>query len=183
MQHLSGEIVASGVPSSDLTVLVVSGGAAGACEGGRTIAEAQTDHHGDFVVERRVSYGRVAVIVDEVTVCVRGPECWKVIWERVYGPAKTSIVLRCDLDKVVERSVGNGYCAEEMKDVRSRGIRSSTRNGDRHCGVSPSVLDSHGERRPVLAREVDRGDPDREIDGFLLVLVSVDPPEMKRVLT
>ena len=75
-----------------------------------------------------MSYGRLAVIVDHVTVCVRGPEGWKMIWERIYGPAKTSIFLRCDLSKMVERPVGNGYCAEEMKDVRPDDLRTTRRS-------------------------------------------------------
>jgi hypothetical protein len=113
MQHFSGEIRAAGVPSSDLVVRVVSG-EAGACEGGRDLVEVRTDQGGRFVVGRPVSFSVLAVIVDRVTVCVRRPEGWKILWDRTYGPAAATIRLRCDLERRVQGRAGNDYCNEEL---------------------------------------------------------------------
>ena len=93
-QRLDVNIADAGVARPAVPVRIVASAASAACA--QPVSEATTDAKGSAVMSRTVYRGKIAVIVDDIGLCIFD-RSWRLIWHAVYGPASPQISVTCDL--------------------------------------------------------------------------------------
>jgi hypothetical protein len=92
-QSVVGTITSEGRPVPAMPVALVRRTGEGACGNPEPIAI--TDEKGQFLLSRRPRRGRIAVIVQEDTLCVQDGGSWRAIWNNTYGPAPDRLTFDC----------------------------------------------------------------------------------------
>jgi hypothetical protein len=110
-QKVAGVMHANGQPGQGLSVRLQSGGSN--CDSNSL--SFTTDANGAFSGARKVDVGKLAVIVQNDTLCVLEGQSWRVAWFGTYGPAPDALSFRCNRDANGWKCTMNGLESREGK--------------------------------------------------------------------
>ena len=90
-QTVSGIANSNDSPANGVAVKIVAKGAS--CK--TAAAETVTDSDGAFSFKRTAWLGKIDVIVQDDTLCIRSGGNWLAVWHSAYGPAPRKLVFQC----------------------------------------------------------------------------------------
>lgn len=92
-QKVDGVLTVNSRPASKVQVALVDHSAEGQCSEPKLTTI--TDSDGRFVLVRSAQLGRLDVLVQDDTLCLRDGEKWIPIWRSFYGPAPPTLTFSC----------------------------------------------------------------------------------------
>lgn len=93
-QKIIGTLTVNDRPASGVQVALIDRTKQESCD--KAANPSATDKNGQFLQLRTASVGRLAVIVQQDTLCIFENSTWQPIWNGTYGPAHEEINFSCD---------------------------------------------------------------------------------------